>query len=561
MINMLTFKIIPKCYQDASKYNGNDADFYIELDAWNDKGYHVMYHLHATERLTGHRNVYLGYIKFMHPGQKEYESSVLHLRMGDEPFTEVAEDIVGITFSIDVYKGLNRYVEDPDERKNIVKQLHLILDTESPYYDMVKDDPCFIEGMLRDTTMENFALKKAHSLLVSSECMYDLRKESFVAMFPDEYQQIEFKFSCLDDKDIARNDRKAMIPNGVLVFIGANGSGKSTLMYRLARLMYTYPDNRGDLIETTGIIEPNNLGISKMILVSYSPFDNFALPLEDFKDRVSSFRLVYCGLRDLDEEYKVLSGKGEIDSKYDFLKHDRQSLIKIKDIVTLAKEFADNIERIKHDNKRLNIWNDFAEAAEELHKDVSMVAGRAMDIEAGTDLVQYYLNLSTGNKYLMHMLSYVIAYTEDDSLLLFDEPENHIHPPLLSFILAQLREILLEYQSVMFISTHSPVILQEVFADNVYIVRNDGTMTVTHPEIETYGANIAEITAEVFKLTSDDTGYYRLFNLLFKTWGMDYEGNVETMLVSFEKKLGHAISEQLTAYLIDLYLQSQERES
>lgn len=558
---MLTFKIIPKCYQDASRYNGNDADFYIELDAWDDKGYHVMYHLHATRRLTGSGNVYLGYIKFMHPGQETFELSVLHLRMGDEPFTEVAEDIIGITFSIDVYKGLNRYVEDPDERKNIVKQLHLILDTESPYYEMVKDDPCFIKGMLRDTTMENFALKKAHSLLVSSECMYDLRKESFVAMFPDEYQKIEFKFSCLDDKDIERKDRKAMIPNGVMVFIGANGSGKSTLMYRLARLMYAYPEQRGELIETTGIIEPNNLGISKMILVSYSPFDNFALPLEDYKDRISPLRLVFCGLRDLDEEYKALSKNGDVDLKYDVLKHDRQSLIKIKDMTTLAKEFADNIERIKQDNKRLDIWNDFAEAADELHKDISMVAMHIQDIEDKADAAQYYINLSTGNKYLMHMLSYVIAYIEDDSLLLFDEPENHIHPPLLSFLLAQLREILLEYHSVMFISTHSPVILQEVFADNVYIVSNDGSMTVTHPEIETYGANIAEITAEVFKLTSDDTGYYRLFYLLFKTWGMDYEDNVESMLASFEEKLGHAISEQLTAYLIDLYLQAQDRES
>ena len=558
---MLTFKIIPKCYQDASRYNGNDADFYIELDAWDDKGYHVIYHLHATRRLTGAGNVYLGYIKFMHPGQETFELSVLHLRMGDEPFTEVAEDIVGITFSIDVYKGLNRYVEDPNERKNIVKQLHLILDTESPYYEIVKDDPCFIDGMLRDTTMENFALKKAHSLLVSSECMYDLRKESFVAMFPDEYQKIEFKFSCLDDKDIARNDRKAMIPNGVMVFIGANGRGKSTLMYRLARLMYAYPEQRGELIETTGIIEPNNLGISKMILVSYSPFDNFALPLEDDKDRISPLRLVFCGLRDLDEEYNALSKNGDVDLKYDVLKHDRQSLIKIKDITTLAKEFANNIERIKQDNKRLDIWNDFAEAADELHKDISMVAAHILDIEDKAETAQYYINLSTGNKYLMHMLSYVIAYIEDDSLLLFDEPENHIHPPLLSFLLAQLREILLEYHSVMFISTHSPVILQEVFADNVYIVSNDGSMTVTHPEIETYGANIAEITAEVFKLTSDDTGYYRLFYLLFKTWGMDYEDNVESMLSAFEEKLGHAISEQLTAYLIDLYLQAQERES
>jgi ABC-type multidrug transport system ATPase subunit len=155
----------------------------------------------------------------------------------------------------------------------------------------------------------------------------------------------------------------------------------------------------------------------------------------------------------------------------------------------------------------------------------------------------------------------VVAHIEDDSLLLFDEPENHIHPPLLSFLIAQLREILCEYHSVMFISTHSPVILQEVFADNVYIVRNDGSMTVTQPEIETYGANIAEISAEVFKLTSDDTGYYRLFYLLFKIWMLEYEDSVEAMLASFEEHLGHAISEQLTAYLIDLYMQSHENAS
>ena len=558
---MLTFKIIPKCYQNASKYNGQDADFYIELDAWNDQGYHVMYHLHATRRLTGTENVYLGYIKFMHLGQQGFEMSALHLRMGDEPFTEVAEDIVGITFSIDVYKGLNRYVEDPEERKNIVKQLHLILNRESPYYEKVKDDPCFIDGMLRDTTMDNFALKKAHSLLVSSECMYDLRKESFVARFPDEYQPIEFKFTCLDDKDINDNRRKAMIPNGVLVFIGANGSGKSTLMYRLARLMYTYPENRGDLAENTGIIEPNNLGISKMILVSYSPFDNFTLPLEDYKDRMSPLRLVFCGLRDLDEEYKVLSEKGDKDLKYELLKHDRQDIIKLKDIGQLAKDFADNIEKIKQDDKRQTIWTIFAGAAEELHRDISDVANKAIALDEKSEMAQFYVDLSTGNKYLMHMLSCVVAHIEDDSLLLFDEPENHIHPPLLSFLLAQLREILLEYHSVMFISTHSPVILQEVFADNVYIVRNDGSMTVTQPEIETYGANIAEISTEVFKLTSDDTGYYRLFNLLFKTWMLEYEDSPEAMLASFEERLGHAISEQLTAYLIDLYMQSHEKVS
>ena len=42
---------------------------------------------------------------------------------------------------------------------------------------------------------------------------------------------------------------------------------------------------------------------------------------------------------------------------------------------------------------------------------------------------------------------------------------------------------------------------------------------------------------------------------------LEYEDSPEAMLASFEKHLGHAISEQLTAYLIDLYMQSRENAS
>jgi len=555
----LTFKIIPKCYQDASRHSGEDADFYIELDAWDDQGYHVMYHLHAAKRLTGTGNVYLGYVKFMHPGQTGNELFVLQDRMGSDPFTEVAEDIVGLTFSMDVYKGLNRYVEDPQVRSNIVKQLHLILDRESEYYRMVDGDPCFLDGVLRNTTMENFALKKAQSLLLSRECLYDLRKESFTAYFPEEYEPVLFDFSCLDDNEIARKEHKALIPNGVMAFIGANGCGKSTLMYRLARLMYTYPEQRYNLIESTGFLEPNNLGISKMILVSYSPFDNFVLPLEDYKDRISSQRMIYSGIRDLDAEFADMLEGGFWHEQSEMMKHDRQELTRVKSVNQMAKEFSDNLMLIINNGEKANVWNDFVEAAEELHPDVARTAEHVLSLDEKGELQKVYIGLSTGDKYLMHMLSYVVANIEDDCLLLFDEPENHIHPPLLSFVLTQLRVILLKYQSVMFISTHSPVILQEVFASNVYVIRNDGTMSVTHPEIETYGANIAEITSEVFNLTSDETNYYRLFKILFNSWLMEFEDSAETMLAAFEEKLGHAISEQLTAYLIDLYEQSCEQ--
>ena len=64
----LKFRLIGKCYQDATNIDADDADFLIEEDGWNDYSFHVMYHLHATHRLTNNGNAYLGYIKIMKVG-------------------------------------------------------------------------------------------------------------------------------------------------------------------------------------------------------------------------------------------------------------------------------------------------------------------------------------------------------------------------------------------------------------------------------------------------------------------------------------------------------------
>lgn len=555
---MLTFKIIPVCHQDASGFKGDDADFYIELDGWDDHTYHVLYHLHATKKLTGAKNEYLGYIKFMHPAQTSQEIFVLKDRMGDSAFTEVPEDIVGLSFSIDLYRGLNRYVADPDERARIVDQLHLIMDTDSPYYALVKGDTCFKEGMLRDTTMENFAIKKAQSLLLSKECLYDLRKESFELRLNNALVPVEFNFTCLDDKEIVLDERKIMIPNGCMVFIGGNGSGKSTAMYKLAKLMYADIDDRNkkEYRESLGELIPNNVGISKLIVVSYSPFDNFILPTWDEDPKQISDRFLYCGIRDYIQEREILLNEqdGEAEQMDEVILDDRQGRTQLKSIQELAKEFNQEFAKVKADGKKETIWDEIAESAGELHPELSSIMQQMVLEESGRERVAMFKDLSTGNKYLFHMLATVIANIEYDSLVLFDEPENHIHPPLLSFLLKSLRRILYKYNSVVFISTHSPVIVQETFASNVYVVRRieDG-IAMTHPEIETYGANIGEITSEVFQLTSENISYYKLFGYLYSQWMMGYSGSVDEMLNGFEEKLGHRISEQLTAYLIDLW--------
>lgn len=557
---MFIFKIIQKCYQNASSLPGDDADFYIELDAWDDYTYHVLYHLHATKRLTGTANEYLGYIKFMHPGQTSMEIYALEKRMGDKPFAEVPEDFVSLTFSMEVYRGLNRYVQDTEARAGIVDQLHLILDKESPYYEMVKNDPCFLNGVLRDTTMENFALQKAQSLLLAKECLYNLRKESFKFKLNNADDFISFDFTCLNDEDFVPEERKLMVPNGCVVFIGGNGSGKSTAMYKLAKLMYTEIDKRRkpEYKEYIGELKPNNVGVSKMIVISYSPFDNFMLPAWDENPEESAERFIYCGIRDYIAECDLLLQEqdGKYEQSEEVILADRQNRTQLKSIQELANEFVEQFTKLKQDSKRRTIWEEITESAEELHPEFSKAMGQ---ISFGPDdgtRIGMFKSLSTGNKYIFHMLATIIGNIEDDSLILFDEPENHIHPPLLSFLLTAIRRVLHNYNSVVFISTHSPVIIQETFANNVYVIRRIGEgVTMTHPNIETYGANIGEITSEVFNLTSDNISYYKLFSYLYGKWTLRFNETPESMLAEFESKLGHRISEQLSAFLVDLWCQ------
>lgn len=105
------------------------------------------------------------------------------------------------------------------------------------------------------------------------------------------------------------------------------------------------------------------------------------------------------------------------------------------------------------------------------------------------------------------------------------------------------------------------MVLQETFADNVFVVRKlEGTSVITHPGIETYGANISAITSEVFDLTTGITEYHDTIRYLYKKWDMEYCKSIDQMLSEFETKLGHALTDQVETYLINLYAQDNDVE-
>lgn len=544
----LTFRLIPPFYQDARSIPDRGADFLLEEDRWNDFNYFTQYHLHATSRITQAENEYWGKVKIMRVGQQEGEQDVLRRIFADNLFESLPEGYVSLSLDIDLFVRINQRL-DADSRRNFVEAMRLILGKDSPWYDSVRSDLCFSYSLLRDTSINSFSLIKGRQLLLGSETFYDLRRQTLEITFPDTVP-FSVSFGGVEGVEGA--------PNGVVAFIGKNGSGKSTAVYRLAKLLYADPSQRHQLRDDVGEIEPNDAGISKLFLVSYSPFDNFVLPgigIDDYRKLLSGLqdgkgRLVFCGIRDIKAEIEQLMAGNDPKRYAELYKQQRLNSTLLKPVEALASEYVKDSCLLDRDGDKLKLWYGIMEAAKTNFQEISeaMLPCNCF----APDNKERFMKLSTGHKFFLHSLIRIVRHIENNCIVLFDEPENHIHPPLLSFMMAAYRRILDKYRSVMLIATHSPVVVQEICSRNVFVVRANGANAISHPAIQTYGANTAEIVSEAFGLTTDITNYYDIFDRIYEQWRPGHDDSADALLQYASDLLG-SLNSQSTAYLVCKY--------
>jgi ABC-type transport system involved in cytochrome c biogenesis ATPase subunit len=142
--------------------------------------------------------------------------------------------------------------------------------------------------------------------------------------------------------------------------------------------------------------------------------------------------------------------------------------------------------------------------------------------------------LSSGHKIVLLTLSRLVESTSEKSLVLIDEPETHLHPPLLSSFVRAVSDIMLDRNGVAIFATHSPVVLQEVAKDCVWKLERFGSTIVAHrPEIETFGENVGVLTREVFGYEVSRSGFHQL--LLRAVNECD---SFESVLKRFKNQLG-----------------------
>lgn len=109
--------------------------------------------------------------------------------------------------------------------------------------------------------------------------------------------------------------------------------------------------------------------------------------------------------------------------------------------------------------------------------------------------------MSSGQAMMTNIITELYAHIRENSLILFDEPEVHLHPNGITKLISIIYDICQEFKSACIIATHSSVVLQELLARNVTVIEQeaDGKSVLVRPmNTETLGKNLTTITDDVF---------------------------------------------------------------
>lgn len=579
MTSTLSFRLIHNCRQDASSRDDSDVDFLLEENSsWDDYGYHTTFFLHATKKITNEKTRALGYISIMciERNQNVSDAFLLINQIGYEnTFYKLPQNFCSLSTSLNLYKQLHRYLT-PEQRRIFEESFNLILDSDSPYYQKVRYTECFNKSLLRNTDIGDYALIFGKEKLRENSRQYELRSKGFTVKYDNCDDEIALDFSPIKIKD-----EKGIFPNGIISFIGKNGSGKSTFLYRLATELFTSANNR-----KLKVI-PEDIAVSQLMLFSYSPFDDFILPIQynkkilekwyfdlqkfrETKNDAFKPRFIYCGIRDIEHEVNELINESENEANNSFGDANRN----YKERNRLDKTFLVNTTRMSDECKAAfqaarqgfdKDWNTFINnliaAIPELTTSITTLNDSAFWELEKAKWNETFLKLSTGHKFFLHTMSHLIAYCEENALIMFDEPENHLQAPLLSFMMKEIRRILARRSSVMLVATHSPVILQETLSSNVRVVRRfDDTVTIQKPEIETYGASFGAISSYVFGLNTDMGSYFDVLEKIFEYEKCKDKDSVKDAVTAVSDCLGN-ISDVAIRYIVQLYLKSRGSEN
>jgi predicted ATPase len=310
-------------------------------------------------------------------------------------------------------------------------------------------------------------------------------------------------------------------PTNIHVMIGRNGVGKSFLLNGMTRALVSAEKDE----DSDGIFRSQEVFFAKadespfanIVSVTFSAFDDFAI-IREPRNALKGVRYSNIGLRQRVKD------------------RDGETVTITRDPAELAADFSSSAQlcviggrRTRWERALTSLQADpiFAEAQVASLVDIE-------DSQFKKQAAQLFRKLSSGHKIVLLTITKLVEKVEEKSLVLMDEPEAHLHPPLLSAFIRALSDLLINRNGVAIVATHSPVILQEVPASCVWkIVRHGMAARADRPEIETFGENVGVLTGEVFGLEVTRSGFHRMI-----AEAVGDEETVDAVLAKFDNEVG-----------------------
>lgn len=304
--------------------------------------------------------------------------------------------------------------------------------------------------------------------------------------------------------------------SNIHVLIGRNGIGKTNL---IRELICNICGENTDRIKMKYDNQVSDATFANALCVAFSPFDDYSKVIQlDSNPHEGYPRCFYIGLDR---------------NNSDLLKNIEQRFL-----TDLKGCFASG-EKIKRWNKTMDILG-----SDPMFEAINI--GRLTDAsyfrKDGTEekftlekAKELFSLLSSGHKCVLSIITSCVNKLEEKSIIVIDEPENHLHPPLLASLIQALSFLLNDRNGVAIISTHSPVVLQEVPKSCVWILNRFGDeWSGKRPEFETFGADIGSLTREVFGLEVLKSGYHKMIKDV-----VDHAESFEEVLETFKGNLGN----------------------
>ena len=516
-----------------------DTEFALKQDNWNDYDFYTLYHLYRRPADSKYGSSLIGPVKILKRGQKEFDQTQI-----TQDFTALDSEFCSVGTSLDYYQRLSQI--PPDDQEMILLALRDVV-FEPELQAEFQNERGWAISLFRDNPDFDEFLTDAHATLTSDFSKLAEINKPIYFMPANWSMPLELQFEAPEPPSTFPPVQMSLLPRRINVVIGRNGTGKSTLLSRMARVAFAAPSDRSrQELENIGVFKPKTIGFIKIIAISYSPFDNFIVPglheaerLQISQDlETGTGRYVYVGIRDIAAEARVsIEKRDRHDDTGSLVASDRHNATRLKSIDQLTEEFEHLIDRItQNDDIQL-----FVDSLKPLLADASF--SDIQDVEpmklADSYLPSAFRNWSTGHKIALHIIASLVAHITRRSLVLFDEPEMHLHPPLIASLMRSFRNVLEKKNAFAVVATHSPVILQETLARHVHIIRRVGSdFQITKPLRETFGENVGVLTYDTFGLTANTTDFHRTLDRLVQVCA-----NIDEINELFQDSLsGQALS-------------------